>query len=216
MPYDNNALVPLLVNSGFTYWLYRTTDTRAEALAPGYFAGAAARFSPGDTMLLQASDALTLTTVRVGTEVANGLVVDTFAVPFRVNRSSAQRFRVVQLATAVAMTLLLGPLPGGYIAGGTVAATASVAGPVAQVSFSISDATGATVRGPQTATVSAGSASTVLAAPDAGTGYRLRAEAVGFPALADSSVPFSVGEAFALLDQSGFALLAEDGGRLLT
>jgi hypothetical protein len=216
MPYDNNSLIALVVNSGFTYWLYRTTDTRAEALAPDYFAGAAARFSPGDVMLLQASDALTLTTVRVGTEVANGLVVDTFAVPFRVNRSSAQRFRVVQLASAVAMTLLLAPLQGGFIAGGTVPATASVAGPVAQVSFSIHDASGTTVRGPQTAAVSAGSASTVLPAPDPGTGYRLRAEAVGFPALVDNTAPFSVGEAFALLTETGFALLGEDGGRLLT
>lgn len=215
MPYDNNALVPLLVNSGFTLWLYRTTDTRAEALSAGYFAPAAARLSSGDTMLLQASDALTLTTVRLGTDVAPGLVVDTFAVPFRVNRSAAQLFSVRQLASAVAMTVLLAPLAGGYIAGGTIAAAAQVAGPVAEVSFSISDAAGTTVRGPQTATVSGGSASTTFAAPAAGAGYRLRVEAVGQPLLADTSPPFSVGEPFALLDQGGFALLTQAGFRLL-
>jgi hypothetical protein len=215
MPYDNNALVPLLVNSGFTLWLYRTTDTRAEALAADYFAPAAARLSSGDTMLLQAADALTLTTVRVGTEVASGLVVDTFAVPFRVNRSAAQFFSVRTLASAVAMTVLLAPLAGGYVAGGTLLAQASVVGPVAEVAFSISDADGTTVRGPQTAAVSGGNASTTLATPAAGTGYRLRVEAVGHPLLVDTSVPFSVGEPFALLGQGGFALLAEDGGRLL-
>lgn len=215
MPYDNNALVSLVANSGFTFWLYRTTDTRAAALAAGYFAPAAARLQPGDCILLQAADALTLTTVRNGTEIAAGLVVDTFGVPFRVNRASAQNFRVVQAAAAVAMTLLLAPLSGGFVAGGNVPATASVTGPVAQVSFQINDAGGATVRGPQTASVSSGSASTVLASPAAGSGYRLRAEAVGFPALADSTSPFSVGEPFALLDQAGFALLTEDGARLL-
>jgi hypothetical protein len=215
MPYDNNALVPLMVNSGFTLWLYRTTDTRAQALAAGYFAPAAARLASGDAMLLQAADALTLTTVRVGTDVAPGLVVDSFAVPFRVNRSTAQRFSVRQLASAVAMTVLLSPLAGGYIAGGAIAAEASVAGPVAQVSFSISDASGATVRGPQAATVSGGSATATLTAPPAGSGYRLRVEAVGFPLLTDTSQPFTVGDPFALLDQGGFALLAQDGGRIL-
>ncbi|HEV7265403.1 MAG TPA: hypothetical protein VGN83_10845 [Falsiroseomonas sp.] len=215
MPYDNNALVPLLVNSGFTLWLYRTTDTRAEALGADYFAPAAARLSSGDAMLLQAADALTLTTVRIGTEVATGLVVDTFAVPFRVNRSAAQFFSVRTLASAVAMTVLLAPLAGGFVAGSSILAAASVVGPVAEVAFSISDADGATVRGPQTATVSGGTASTTLASPAAGAGYRLRVEAVGHPLLVDTSVAFSVGEAFALLDQGGFALLAEDGGRLL-
>jgi hypothetical protein len=86
---------------------------------------------------------------------------------------------------------------------------------VAEVAFSISDAGGATVRGPQTAAVSDGSASATLASPAAGTGYRLRVEAVGHPQLVDTSQPFSVGEPFALLDQGGFALLAEDGGRIL-
>ena len=216
MPYDTNALLPLLVNSGFTVWLYRTTDTREQALAAGYFAPAAARLVPGDVMMLQAADALTLTTVRVGTDVAPGLVVDSFAVPFRVNRSSAQRFSVRQLASAVAMTVLLAPLAGGFIAGGAIAAQASVSGPVAEVRFSISDAAGTTVRGPQSATVTAGSATTTFTAPAAGAGYRLRVEAVGQPLLTDTSPPFSIGEPFALLEQGGFALLTQDGGRLLT
>ncbi len=215
MAYDNNALVPLLVNSGFTIWLYRTTDSRATVLAANYFAPAAVRLAGGDVILLQASDSLTLTTVRVGTEVASGLVIDSYNAPFRVNRSSAQAFSVRTLASAIAMTVLLAPLAGGYIAGGNLLAEASVVGPVAQVSFSIQDSVGTTVRGPQTAAVSAGAASTTFTAPTAGAGYRLRVEAVGYPLLVDTSPAFSVGEPFALLEQGGGALLTQDGFRIL-
>jgi hypothetical protein len=215
MPFDNAALTPLVTNSGFTLWLYRTADTRAAALAAGYFAPAAARLETGDMILLQAADAVTLTTVRPGDVVATGLVVDTSAAPFRVNRSAAQRFSVRTVAGAVAMTVLLAPLAGGTVAGGTLQAQAAIAGPVSQVAFSIRDATGATVRGPQAAAVSGGAASASLPAPAVGSGYRLRVEAVGFPQVADTSQAFAVSAAYALLDQGGSALLLQDGSRLL-
>jgi hypothetical protein len=140
MPFDNSGLIPLLANSGFTIWLYRTPDTRAAALAPNYFTPADSRLAFGDVILLQASDALTLTTVRPGPTVPGGVVVDTAAAPFRVNRSAAQRFSVRQMATAVAMTVLLAPLAGGIVAGGQVLAEARVTGPVAQVSAAEADA----------------------------------------------------------------------------
>jgi hypothetical protein len=215
MPFDNSALLPLLANGGFTIWLYRTTDTRAEALAAGYFTPAAARLAWGDVIFLQASDALTLTTVRPGPVVPGGVVVDAAAAPFRANRTATQRFSVRQAASAVAMAVLLAPLAGGLITGGTVNAQATVTGPVAQVSFSIRDASGATVRGPQAATVSGGAASASLPAPAAGSGYRLRVEAVGFPDIADTSPAFSVGQPFTLLTQTGAALVTQAGDRLL-
>jgi hypothetical protein len=216
MPFDNTGLVALLSNSGFNLWLYRTGDTRAAALAAGYFAPAASRLLVGDVMLLQAADALTLTTVRAGNVVAAGLVVDSAATPFRVNRNAQQRFSVRQIAGAVAMTVLLAPLAGGLVAGGTLQAEAAIAGPVQQVSFSISDAAGATVRGPQAATVSGGAASASLPAPGIGSGYRLRVEAVGFPGVADTSPPFAVSAAYALLlEGTTGTLLGQDGGRLL-
>lgn len=215
MPFDNSGLIPLLANSGFTIWLYRTPDTRAAALAPDYFIPAGARLAFGDVILLQASDALALTTVRPGTVVPGGVVVDTAAAPFRVNRGSAQRFSVRQAASAVAMTVLLAPLAGGIVAGGQLMAAAQVTGPVAQVSFSIRDAAGATVRGPQAAPVSAGNASATLPAPAAGSGYRLRVEAVGAPTVADTSPPFAVSPPYALLVQNGRVVLTEAGGRLL-
>jgi hypothetical protein len=215
MPFDTSGLTPLLTNSGFTIWLYRTPDTRAAALAPDYFVPAGARLAFGDVILLQASDALTLTTVRPGTVVPGGVVVDTAAAPFRVNRASAQRFSVRQAASAVAMTVLLAPLAGGIVAGGQLMAAAQVTGPLAQVSFSIRDAAGATVHGPQAALVSAGNASATLPAPAAGSGYRLRVEAVGAPTVADTSPPFAVSPPYALLVQNGRAVLTEAGGRLL-
>jgi hypothetical protein len=215
MPFDNSGLIPLLANSGFSIWLYRTPDTRAAALAPDYFTPAGSRLAFGDVILLQASDALTLTTVRPGPAVPGGVVVDTAAAPFRVNRGAAPRFSVRQMATAVAMTVLLAPLAGGIVAGGQVLATAQIVGPVAQVSFSIRDAAGTTVRGPQAATVMAGTASATLPAPTAGSGYRLRVEAVGAPQVTDTSPAFAVSPPYALLAEAGQAVLTQSGGRLL-
>ena len=215
MPFENTALTSLLTNSGFTLWYYRTTDNRATALAAGYFAAASNRLAAGDVIFLQAADALSVTTVRTGTTVAGGLVVDTFAAPFRVNRSAAQRFSVKQVATAVAMTILLAPLAGGLTAGASFPVQASVAGPVAQVAFSIRDANGATIQGPLSAAVSSGSASATLTAPPEGSGYRLSAEAVGFPAVADTSPAFAVSAPYALLTQAHGTLVAQDGSRLL-
>ena len=215
MPFENSGLIPLLANSGFTVWLYRTSDTRAVALAPDYFAPAESRLAFGDVIFLQASDALTLTTVRPGPAVPGGVVLDTAASPFRVNRGAAQRFSVRQMASALAITVLLGPLAGGIVAGGQVLAEARVNGPVAEVSFSIRDAAGTTVRGPQTASVTAGTASASLPAPNAGSGYRLRVEAVGAPQVADTSPAFAVSPPYALLGQGGRTVLTQSGGRLL-
>lgn len=215
MPFEKSGLIPLLANSGFTIWLYRTSDTRAVALAPDYFAPAGSRLAFGDVILLQASDALTLTTVRPGTVVPGGVVVDTAAAPLRANRSAAQHFSMSQMASAVAMTVLLGPLAGGIVADGQVLAEAQVNGPVAQVSFSIRDAAGTTIRGPQAANVMAGTASASLPAPAAGSGYRLRVEAVGAPQVADTSPFFAVSAPYALLAQGGQMVLTQSGGRLL-
>jgi len=215
MAYNDASLIRLSLNDGFSIWLYRTSDTRLTALSAGYFAGAAGRLAAGDVMYLQASDALTLTTVRIGTTVAAGLVIDSSQVPFNVGRQAHQRFSVGQVVTAVLTALLLMPLAGSFIVGGAIAAEAAVAGPVTEVSFTIRDAGGATVSGPLSAPVTAGTASATLTAPAAGTGYRLRVEAVGDPAVFDLSPPFTVSLPFALLTQANEALLLQDGSRLL-
>ncbi|WP_237214592.1 hypothetical protein, partial [Falsiroseomonas oryziterrae] len=74
---------------------------------------------------------------------------------------------------------------------------------------------GATVAGPETVAVANGSASATLTAPPEGSGYRLRAEAVGSPGVADTSAPFAVSAPYALLAQDGAVLLLQDGARLL-
>jgi len=43
MPFATHALIPLVQNGGFTMWLYRSDDLRAEVATPGYFNPAAAR-----------------------------------------------------------------------------------------------------------------------------------------------------------------------------
>ncbi|HZF76529.1 MAG TPA: hypothetical protein VE033_11940 [Acetobacteraceae bacterium] len=215
MPFDATALTPLVTGAGFTLWLYRTPDPRAAAVAAGYFAPAGERLETGDLILLQAADAVALLPVRAGDVVASGLVVDTAAAPFRTERAAAQRFSLRQAAAAVVQTIVLAPLAAGLVANGTVEARATVAGPVAEVVFSLRDGAGVTVRGPARVPVAAGVASTVFAAPPAGTGYRMRAEAVGEPLVADTSPPFAVSAPFGLLTQSGGALLLQDGSRLL-
>lgn len=214
MPFDTAALLPLLTQGGFTLWLYRTAEPRDQALTAGYFDVAASRLAWGDIILLQASDAVALTTVRPGPTVPGGIVLDTAAAPFRTSRTATPRFSVGQVASAVAMTVLLAPLAGGIVSNGTVQASAVVTGPVAEVRFSIRDATGTTVRGPQAATVTAGAASASLPAPDAGSGYRLRVEAVGFPLVADASPPFAVSPPFTLLTEAGGRMLTEAGAGL--
>jgi hypothetical protein len=113
------------------------------------------------------------------------------------------------------MTVVLVPLAAGIVANGTLRAEANVAGSVAQVQFSIRNATGDTVRGPQVAAVSAGRASVTFPAPPAGTGYRLRVEATDIPEVADTSPPFAVTAPFAVLLQNRATLLAQSGGRVL-
>ena len=214
MPFETAALLPLLTQGGFTLWLYRTPDPREQALTAGYFDSAAPHLAWGDVIILQASDAVALTTVRPGSTVPGGIVLDAAAAPFRTTRAAAQRISVSQAASAVAMTVLLVPLAGGIVSNGLVQASAAVAGPVAEVRFSIRDAAGATVRGPQSATVTAGTASASLPAPDAGSGYRLRVEAVGVPMVADTSPPVAVSLPYTLLTQSGSRVLTEAGGGL--
>jgi hypothetical protein len=215
MPFISTDLTPLLTGSGFTLWLYRTADTRATALGAGYFAPAGPQLETGDLILLQAADAVALLPVRAGDIVAAGLVVDTAAAPFRVNRTAAPRFSMRQAATAAAITVVLAPIAAGIVSNGTVQAQAAVAGAVSEVLFTLRDEAGQAVRGPQAASVSGGAASISFPAPPAGSGYRMRVEATVDPAAADSSAPFSVTAPFSLRLQTGSALLLQTGGLVL-
>lgn len=215
MPYNPTSLAALLQGSGFTLWLYRTTDTRAEALAPGYFEPAAPRLEAGDIILLQAADAVSLLPVRAGDFVAAGLTLDTAPAAFRAERQATQKFRFRQAVEAVARSILLAPIAAGLLVGGTIEARAAVHGPVPQVVFTLLDAFGVAAQAPQLVPVTSGSASAEFPAEVAGIGWRIRVEAADDPAVSDLSPPFVISPPFGLLDEGGRNLARETGGMLL-
>jgi hypothetical protein len=216
MAFDPAGLSPLVQSSGFTLWLYRTSDARAVALSAGYFDPVAQQLNTGDVVLLQAADSVSLLPVRSGDVLAAGLTLDATAAPFQTSRRIAQRLRVRQAAQAVAMTIALAPLAAGLTVGSAFQTRASVAGPVAQVVFSLQDPQGAAAQPAQTIPVAAGEATATFLAPAPGHGYRIRAEAMGNSAVAVLSPPFVVSPPFTLvLENGGGRLLQQNGSSLL-
>ena len=96
----------------------------AAVLVAGYFTPAAARLIAGDLIIVQASDSVSVIPVRISAQVAAGVVIDTTAAPFRVDRQAAQRFSVMQAASALVQTIVLAPLAAGLVGEGVVAADA--------------------------------------------------------------------------------------------
>lgn len=216
MPFTPSSFAALLHGAGFTLWHYRTTDTRAVATAAGYFAAVADRLKPRDIIILQASDALALIPVRAGTTLGPGLTVDGTSGPFSVTRNAAQTLSVSQAAGAIVTTIILAPLAAAIIAGSTIAASAAVTGPVAQVQFTLRDGNNMVVPPARTVAVAAGVASTSFDAPPVGTGYRIRVESLADPAVATVSGTFSVGVDLRLLLQEDDGVLLTEGGSALT
>ena len=66
MPFIATNLSPLSAANGFTQWHYRTTDSRADTEAAGYFAPAVGRLRVGDIVLVQARDATTMLPIYGG------------------------------------------------------------------------------------------------------------------------------------------------------
>jgi hypothetical protein len=215
MSYSPTGLIPLVAADSFTLWLYRTPDTRATVLAPGYFRDTASRLLPGHVVVVQAGDATMLLPVRTGAEVGNGLVVDASSPPLRLSAGGALDFGMDLDATAVARCLSLGPVPSGVNVGETFTVQATVTGPIATLRFSVLNASGAVVAGPVDAAVSSGTASATFDAPAPGNGYRLRAMDVAEPLVTQFSPSFVVTAAFALLIETGLDLLLESGARLV-
>jgi hypothetical protein len=209
VPFSTADLGALFQGDGFTLWHYRTADTRAAVVAPGYFAPVAGSMFPGDLVILQAADAMALLPVRAGTAMGLGVTLDGAVGALSLVRSAAQRFSFSQTAQAVVRTLVLGPVAASMVAGSAFAVSATVTGPVSQVVFTVHDSAGAALPPAKTATVVNGRAVTSFPAPPIGTGYRVRAEAVQDPAVSAESRAFSVGPDLRLL-------LLEDDTRLLT
>ena len=214
MAYDPTSLSPLIAADAFSMWYYRTADTRAAVLAPGYFATATNRLLPGHVLVLQAGDATAILPVREDGAVGNGLVVDASAPPRRLNAAGTLDFSADLSATAVARCLSLSPVPAGINVGEVFDVGATVTGPVATVRFAVLNAAGNTVVGPTDAAVAGGAATASFAAPSAGTGYRVRAADPADTLVVQTSPSFVVLSAFALLVESGAGVLLESSARL--
>lgn len=215
MPFVPTDLLPLVQNSGFTLWLYRTPDTRAEVTAPGYFAAATGRMRAGDLMVLQAGDAMALLPVRVNAGTGPGVTLDGSVTPLALTRSVAQLFGITQAAGAVVRTIVLAPLMAGIVAGTSIPVQAQVNGPVQQVTVTLRDGQGRVVPPVQTVNVSQGYVTTTLPTPPVGSGYRVRVEDTLDPAVGATTPSFSILPDLRLvLTEDGFALLQEDGGAI--
>jgi len=218
MAYLATNLVPLVVADSFTLWLYKTPDSRAAALSPGYFGPARAQLLPGHIVVLQAGDAASILPVRSGAEVGNGLVLDASSPPLRLARAVALGLDADLAAGAVARCVTLGAMPNGLRQGQSFTVQAAVSGATASLRFSVLNGAGATVLGPTTAAVASGAASATFQAPAAGNGYRLKVEDAADPLVTQTSPSFVVTIATAvavLLLESGLGLLTETGSRLL-
>jgi hypothetical protein len=216
LPFTAPSLAALIQGNGFTLWHYRTADTRAAVSAAGYFAATAGALKPGDLMILHAADAMALLPIRTGPAFGPGVTLDGAVGPLAMVRQVAQALSVAQAAAAVVRTIALAPIAAAVIAGSTVAAAATVTGPVGQVVFTLRDRQGTVIPPARTVAVAGGVASTSFAAPPAGTGYTIRVEDAADPAIGVTSRSFTVGtDLRLLLQQDGFHLLLEQGGGVL-
>ena len=216
MPFAASGLTPLIQTSGFSMWRYVTPDLRADVAATGYFSAVASQFRPGDIMFLQAADALAMLPLRAGPAFGPGVTLDGAVTPLAAIRSAAQRFSVAQAVGAVVRTIVLAPLAAGFIAGTSIPVSAQVQGPISQVVVSVRNASGQTVGSGQLVTVTGGFVTVAVAAPPQGSGYRIRMEDSLDPGLAAVSRTFSVAPPTeALLQESGFVILMENGYALL-
>jgi hypothetical protein len=215
MSYIASNLVTLVAADSFTLWLYKTTDTRATVLSPGYFSAAGNRLLAGHMMVLEAADAAAILPVRSNAEVGNGLVVDALSSPLRLTGAGSLDIEADLAAAAVARCISLGAMPSGVNEGETFTVQATASGATTVVKFSILNASGTVVRGPTSATVTAGSASATFTAPTPGNGYCLKVEDAADALVTQISPSFVVLSAFALLVESGLGMLAEAGTRLV-
>lgn len=212
MPFSSANLGALIQGNNFTLWQYRTTDTRAVVSAGGYFTAVAGSLKAGDLMVLQTADAVALLPIRSGPALGTGVTLDGAVGPLNTVRTVAQGFRFGQAAAAVVRTIILAPFAAGIVAGTTIPVSASIAGPISQVVFSLRDSTGAIVPPVQIVAVVAGSAAATFAAPPVGTGYRIRLEDAADPALRVVSRSFNVGtDLKRMLQEDDSRLLSEAG-----
>jgi len=215
MPFEPTRLFNLIEGGGFKLWRYETSDTRSTILSSGYFSSAAGFLSPGDIIILRASDGMMFLPVRAGGTVGSGLILDTSAARQEYVRTAAASFGTTISAVIAVRALRLNALPLSILPGATLSVAATVTGGIQSVRFMILDAARSAVARPVTSSVDAGRATAQLLSPKVGTGYTLRVEDAADSSLFDVSPGFSVTSSPAVLTENSVALLTESRSRLV-
>ena len=215
MPFDARNLAALIASDATTLWFYRTTDTRAAVLAPGYFAAAADRLEQGNVILAQTSDSLSLLPVRGQAAVGNGLVLDVVGAPLRRDISAAFAVPVAVAAAATGRALRVDAPAPGITEGLAFSVGASAFGAVSAVAFRLLNAASQVIQGPVVAPVSAGRAVATLTGPAAGSGYRIRAQDADDADARSNSATFTSAAPTQLASEGGEGLQGEGGETLL-
>jgi hypothetical protein len=215
MPFDARTLAALIASDATTLWFYRTDDTRAAVLAPGYFAAAADRLAPGHVILAQTADSLSLLPVRQAAAVGNGLVLDVVGGPLRRSAAAALSVPVAVAAAATARALRVDAPPPGITEGLPFPVGASSWGAVSAVAFRLLNAANQVVQGPVVAPVSGGRAVASLIGPAPGSGYRIRAQDAADADARSTSASFTSVAPAQLATEGGEGMQGEGGEILL-
>jgi hypothetical protein len=214
MPFIASNLSVLSAANGFTLWHYRTTDSRGNTEAPGYFAPGADRLRVGDIIMVQAADGTTMLPVRTGNLTGAAVVLDILGMPQTIQRSANLPFILTLSVSAEARAINIDPMPNAVEPGASIPVGASILGSITNITFQLRNA-GGTVIATQSSAVTAGRASTLFPAQPSGGGYRILAQNTADTTHSELSAPFAVGRPPRLLNEDGGILLLEEGGQLL-
>jgi hypothetical protein len=214
MPFIASNLTVLSAANGFTLWHYRTTDSRSETEAAGYFAPAADRVRVGDIIMVQAADGTTMLPVRTGNLTGAAVVLDILGTPPTIQRSANLPFSLTLTANPEARAIIFDMLPDAIEPGASIPVAVTILGNIGNVTFQLRNLAG-TVLTTLSAAVANRRASVLFPAQAPGGGYRIRANNTADTSHATLSAPFAIGSPPRLLTEDGGILLLEQGGQLL-
>jgi hypothetical protein len=215
MPFDARNMAALIASDSTTFWFYRTADTRAAVLAPGYFAPAAAQLQSGHVIIAQTADSLSILPVRVNGAVGNGLVLDVVGAPLARVVQAAFSLSGALSAAATFRVVRVDSPPVGVVEGAPFTTGASASGATAAITFRLVNAAGTILQTVAAVPVAAGRASASFTGPAAGSGYRIRAIDSDDSDARSTSAPFPSAPVQQIAAENGAGLTTEDGGILL-
>ncbi|MBM3592665.1 MAG: hypothetical protein FJX32_08365 [Alphaproteobacteria bacterium] len=214
MPFIATNLTVLSTANGFTLWHYRTTDSRAETEAPGYFAADADRVRVGDVIMVQASDGSTMLSLRYGNLTSAPTVLDASGAPPTIQRSANFPFSPILTANPEARAIIFDAFPDAIESGASIPVAVTIQGNISNITFQLRNTAG-TVLATLSSAVANRRASVLFPAQAPGGGYRVRAFNTADTNHATLSAPFAIGAPPRLLTEDGGVLLLEQGGQLL-